>query len=194
MPAGLPSGNTGESPLDFMFRAHKQEQQRGGGSPAHTAYNGNSSHVTRSGDIRRPSPSSRSILQDELDGTQGLDIGPAFSTPYQTRINSARSSRHPLEQSQNSPGAMSLQSSDDASEALKKYLFGGATRATDPGNQAPLPAGQYHGQLHGVYNQPRRQDESRPAAQANSIQAMEDNLKKILKLDLGSGAPAPRGS
>lgn len=194
IPSGLSSGNAGESPLDFMFRAHKQEQERrAGSSPAHTTYNGNLAHVSRSDGVGRPSPSSRSILQDELDGTPSLDIGPAFSTPYQTRINSARSSRHPLEQSQNSPSAMGLQSSDDASEALKKYLFGGAPRSTDTRGQAP-PPGQYYGQVPVSYNQPRQHDEPRPMVQANNIQAMEDNLKRILKLDLGSQAPAPRGS
>lgn len=118
------------------------------------------------------------IDRAELDGTPSHDIGPAFSTPYHERIRAARASRGdaPPMPSQNVAPATGS-STDDATAALKKFLFGGGQQAAKSplssatSAQAPTPA----------YNQPAGQ-----AGRGNNIQAMENDLRRILKLDSSS--------
>jgi hypothetical protein len=130
-----------ESPLDFFFKADREEKAR--------ARSANSTHAT-GGPFQPPSESPRTsqtppapnsqnrarqahanrisasgMFSMELDGpsSPGTPYGPAFSTPYSERINAARPATvatRSLEQtSQNS------QQSIDRSEALKAYLFSG---------------------------------------------------------------------
>jgi hypothetical protein len=133
-----------ESPLDFFFRADREEKARArSASSTQTA-------VTATGPFQPPMESPRSsqtppalpthsrprqghaskisangMFAMELDGEPdvGTPYGPAFSTPYAERIHAARASSQPVqtpEQSFQDP-----QQSLDRSEALKAYLFSG---------------------------------------------------------------------
>ena len=131
-----------ESPLDFFFKADREEKAR--------ARSASSSHGTasESGPFPLPSDSPQNLHDNlltsnqgrargthfsggstsalfamELDGTNspGKPYGPAFSTPYNERINAARYSatqlQSPLQKSQEQA------KSTERSEALKAYLF-----------------------------------------------------------------------
>lgn len=129
-----------ESPLDFFFKADREEKAR-----AHSA----SQAATTAGPFPPPSVSSRQIqtpptsssqIQNrpvnanrlssggifamELDGEReaGTPYGPAFSTPYSERINAVRPNQPNRSAAQQSPG---VQMPSDKSEALKAYLFSG---------------------------------------------------------------------
>lgn len=117
-----------ESPLDFFFKADREEKAR--------ARSATSSHATLAGPFNppatRPGPegvppaSHRStskgpangIFTMELDGPgqSGQSPGPAFSTPYTDRISAARQRASP-QLAQPSPQLA------DRSAALKAYLF-----------------------------------------------------------------------
>jgi len=133
-----------ESPLDFFFRADREEKAR--------ARSASSTQTTlaATGPFQPPLESPRSsqtppalpthsrprqghssrmsangMFAMELDGEPdaGTVYGPAFSTPYADRIHAARASSQPLKstgQSFHDP-----QQSIDRSEALKAYLFSG---------------------------------------------------------------------
>lgn len=151
--------NREESPLDFFFRADREEKARAQGlssSKVHAAVNGpfppplesplsGQTPPTRS--HQRPKAASNrtsagGIFAMELDGdrTPGMPLGPAFSTPYSERINAARSAKQSsgfLEGISREP-----QSSSDSSEALKAYLFSNhsASLATHPTSPQPQDA------------------------------------------------------
>ncbi|KAF4435136.1 proteophosphoglycan 5 [Fusarium austroafricanum] len=195
-----------ESPLDFMFRAHRQEKERQRSEstssfrpsgPVNESPSGQSPFGP--GTIPKPATlpqtartqtrfQSGGIGTAELDGTPGRPLGPAFSTPYQERIKAARSNsaRSPADltahQSTPNPEA------EDPTEALKKFLFNGnGTNASQsvPNGFAPAPPTQH-------YNHPRS-GPSVPApyeGRSNNLQAMENDLRRILKLDLSTGSPS----
>jgi hypothetical protein len=127
-----------ESPLDFFFKADREEKAR-----AHSA-----SSTTVMGQVSGPfqpppestrhtqtPPASQSqyrprhtsrtsasgMFAMELDGpsSPGAPFGPAFSTPYSERINAAKSTT--------TRSRDDSQSSLEKSEALKAYLFSGHT-------------------------------------------------------------------
>lgn len=196
-----------ESPLDFMFRAHREEKERHrSGSfasyrPSGLAFESPSSQSPyESGSFPKPATlpqaarsqprlSHGGIDGAELDGTPGRPMGPAFSTPYQERIKAART--HPVR----SPDAQTPQlhrstsAQEDPTEALKKYLFGGpGASATNPmtnGFSSPRPAPPHTPAYSQAASEPSVSNEGR----GNDIQAMEDNLRRILKLDLGTSSP-----
>jgi hypothetical protein len=200
-----------ESPLDFMFRAHRQEKERQRSES--TSSFRPSSLVTESpsaqspfghGSIPKPATlpqtartqtrfQSGGIDSVELDGTPGRPMGPAFSTPYQERIKAARSNsaRSPadLSATQQKPNAVP----EDPTEALKKFLFiGNGTNVSQsaPTGFAPAPAPAPPAQ-HYNYNY-ARSGPSVPApcdGRSNNLQAMENDLRRILKLDLSTGSP-----
>lgn len=123
-----------ESPLDFFFKAHREEKARA--KSASSSQNA----VTATGPFNPPqsprvsqtppatsshsharhsskaSPSAIFAMELDGEGSAGSPIGPAFSTPYAERINAARSRPQP---SQDGQTAL------DRSEALKAYLFSG---------------------------------------------------------------------
>ncbi|KAI5457902.1 hypothetical protein BGZ63DRAFT_72228 [Mariannaea sp. PMI_226] len=216
------------SPLDFMFRAHREEQARGRrGSPASLGPSAFASDSPSSqspferGSVQKPSPLSHSVRSKpryqpgidsaELDGTPGRPLGPAFSTPYHERINAARSG------TTRSPAAVHLprQSSapepgEDPAEALKRYLFSGASRSAPAPAPAPMPASntapngfpssrpQTHAQYNGINNTttttttnnnmlPMSNANGTHDGRPNDYQEMEDNLRRLLKLDLTAG-------
>jgi Proline-rich nuclear receptor coactivator motif len=133
-----------ESPLDFFFRADREEKAR-----ARSASSTQAAGVA-TGPFQPPMGSPRSsqtppalpthsrprqghtskmsangMFAMELDGEPdaGTPYGPAFSTPYAERIHAARASSQPI-QSIEQP-FRDPQHSLDRSEALKAYLFSG---------------------------------------------------------------------
>lgn len=114
-----------ESPLDFIFNAHREESRArsasGSGGPFEPpASSPQNKIITPVSNNLGPTRghfsggSASSLFAMELDGNNspGKPIGAAFSTPYTERINAARSS------SFESP-----QQSADRSQALKEFLF-----------------------------------------------------------------------
>lgn len=131
-----------ESPLDFFFKADREEKARarsassfhGSASesgpfslPSDSPHNHHDNPLTNNQGRTRGTHfsggSTSSLFAMELDGTNspGKPYGPAFSTPYNERIKAARSSATPLQSSLQSPPEQVK--STDRSEALKAYLF-----------------------------------------------------------------------
>ena len=136
----------------------------------------------------RPRPGG--IGSDELDGTPGRPMGPAFSTPYQERIKAARSNSSrsaPVQQTSQKPADVTA---DDPTEALKRFLFSG------PAASGPSPAPNGYSSDHYTPAQPTTIPPKAPVSngtqdgRSNNLQAMEDDLRRILKLDLAPGRTA----
>ncbi|KAM5353767.1 hypothetical protein ACJ41O_000417 [Fusarium nematophilum] len=192
-----------ESPLDFMFRAHRQEKERQrSGSSSSFRPSGLANDSPSSGSpfepASAPKPStlpqtarsqtrfnSTGIDIAELNGTPGRPMGPAFSTPYQERIKAARSNSS----TKQPPSQLRADSMpEDPTEALKKFLFNGSG--------APASNPMSNGFSSAPPSQPFAHPRTGPGAggpyegRPNNLQAMEDDLRRILKLDLGTGSPA----
>lgn len=193
-----------ESPLDFMFRAHRQEkEQQRRDSPANF----------RPSALASDSPSSRSPFESgsfpkasnlpqsahsqsrfqsgigsaELDGTPGRTLGPAFSTPYQERIKAARSGTARSPAAQQLPRQSSApEPGEDPTEALKKFLFSGpSVSASNSASNGFSPVRPPHTQANSVPTIPNANGAHE--GRSNNLQAMEDDLRRILKLDLSAG-------
>ncbi|KND91455.1 hypothetical protein TOPH_03718 [Tolypocladium ophioglossoides CBS 100239] len=193
-----------ESPLDFMFRAHREEKERQHRSIP-ISQNSNSSYATspptRSLFDPNTSPNPSTVPQtrrtlsrqisggidsSELDGTPGRPMGPAFSTPYQERIKAARSNsaRPHLNQSQPEQPSQKPPPSDDPTEALKKFLFSGGAVSSQALPMGVTSASAPAAAQASFTAQPE-------PAHAKNVQAMENDLRRILKMDLTSNAPSP---
>jgi hypothetical protein len=146
------------------------------------------------------------IGSEELDGERGLLMGPAFSTPYQDRIRAARASqpRPNQAQPQSPQQPRDTESLEDKTEALKKFLFsGGFSNAPQPGATA-MPANNFSPPQRPnpmVDSYPPASYQGMPAAQQNrsperpnDIQAMENDLRRILKLNPGTQSGPNGGS
>lgn len=186
-----------ESPLDFMFRAHREEKARqefdgtptGPMSPPRhldaslTPTASDLAHNRRT--YNRQTFNGNEIY--ELDGTGGQPLGPPFSTPYQNRMPSARNnaSNPPSAFGNPLPTPVSNASSEDPTEALKRFLF------TPQSAAPPAPSSVSHNSLpprHAeVYS--NGQIDGPGYESAGSIQAMENDLRRILKLDLVADRP-----
>ncbi|RFU71990.1 hypothetical protein TARUN_10269, partial [Trichoderma arundinaceum] len=123
----------------------------------------------------------------ELDGTGGQPLGPAFSTPYQDRIKAARNNAPQPPASQESPLPTPKTNApfEDPTEALKRFLFTPqSSRSAAPSsvNQASLPP-------RNVEPFSTSQVDGSGYDSAGSIQAMENDLRRILKLDLVAERP-----
>ena len=188
-----------DSPLDFMFRAHREEQQRQNQrqNPA-SDYNPTSpidSHF-RAGSFPKAStvpqprpvpnrrPSTGGIDDDELGANYDEPMGPAFSTPYHDRIMAARSIQsRPSLGSNNDQQQQGSHLVEDPTEALKKALFKDYNQSPSaPSPHAPLSRPS----LSESPSATRGYERSRDTHQGNNFQAMENDLRRILKL----GAPA----
>ncbi|KAL7806462.1 hypothetical protein V8C26DRAFT_342496 [Trichoderma gracile] len=191
-----------ESPLDFMFRAHRLEKAARGQvdqtagpasalagvmSPPHHTNTPLSPSASGLGQDRRAynRESSGDMEIFELDGTGGQPLGPAFSTPYQDRIKAARSVATNPHASQRSPmpSANANATMEDPTEALKRFLFAPQSSAPMAPAAANPPAFPPH---------PRNAEQfsnSQANGGASSIQAMENDLRRILKLDVGGEGP-----
>jgi len=186
-----------ESPLDFFFRADRAEKERarrassanvlatnpGPFSPPVLPTSPQEPRTLPKG--RRPTSqrnSSFGISANELDGTPGRPMGPAFSTPYQDRIRAARSN-------EKSPTS---QTNDVLSERLKRFLA--VSTNLDPA-QKPEPQGQGDISRALSNTQPTiappntATDEYKPP----DLSYMEDSLRRMLKISPGttSGAAPP---
>jgi hypothetical protein len=190
--ASAPKAN--ESPLDFMFRAQKQERERQNMQTQPPPHNGSPSQYSNQYPQSPPrsaghqagrsaAKQTQGIDRAELDGTPGYSIGPAFSTPYHERINAAKAARHGSQQQHSSLNDSSAQntSSDDATAALKKFLFGGSN-----GQAGPKPSLSSAPPTHHPNAAPQQAPSQMNGAgygRGGNIQAMENDLRRILKLD-----------
>ncbi|KAK2000526.1 hypothetical protein LX36DRAFT_421833 [Colletotrichum falcatum] len=184
-----------ESPLDAIFRADRAEKEKarrssslqssmrpdGSESPAAPSpkdgYNSpfaTKPYNTHPGHRMPLQRLSSGISVAELDGHSGKPLGPAFSTPYQERIRAARGAPN---QSPNGARTSYPPPTEDRSEALKKYLFGakGSASSAQPSTSGP-PAQYIHNGFMG--NTPESQ-----GSHSADLRAMEDNLRRILKLE-----------
>jgi hypothetical protein len=187
-PSTMPKSS--ESPLDFMFRAHRQEKERQRlGTPGNNATQSFSSldpnTVPKAASMphSRPAPmrtvSSGAMDSEEFDGALGLPLGPSFATPYQERLKAARSGTSRPVQSQTQPAA---KQSDDPTEALKKFLFSGKPQPTAPTPQSHPVQHELQGSTTQIASPPFPGN----GQQGPSLQAMENDLRRILKLDAGA--------
>ncbi|GFP60430.1 hypothetical protein TASIC1_0018003500 [Trichoderma asperellum] len=193
-----------ESPLDFMFRAHREEkarQEQDGTPVAAPPLVGPMSpprHLdapltpTASDLARHRRMHDRHTFNGteiyELDGTGGHSLGPPFSTPYQDRT---QSSRHNASNPSSVPGnplpaPASNAPSEDPTEALKRFLFtpqsAASTAPSSVSNHSQPPSRRAE-----VYS--NSQIDGPGYESAGSIQAMENDLRRILKLDLVADRP-----
>lgn len=206
------------SPLDFMFRAHREEKERERrGSTLSQKPSINDATSPFQSPVGRVAPrevssvpharnslirqtSSGRIDSEELDGEQGLPMGPAFSTPYQDRIRAAKSNQARSNSMQpTSPSQSQNQESlEDQTEALKKFLFGGggATNASQTkaaGGQPESLSSPHHANQHanhapGNFSYAGQKEftppvHTTPTERPTDLQAMENDLRRILKLN-----------
>ncbi|KUJ11777.1 uncharacterized protein LY89DRAFT_594345 [Mollisia scopiformis] len=154
-PHALPSAQQSrreESPLDLFFKADREEKARAHSANQATAAAGPFQPPIGPSRASQTPPATSSLVQPrqgssnrqstggifamELDGEReaGTPYGPAFSTPYSERINAARNNQQTRSVDRESP---ITKNSLDKSEALKAYLFSGAsilltTKEEDP--------------------------------------------------------------
>lgn len=204
-PSSVPKMN--ESPLDFMFRAHREEKERNfrENIPNHSSRPSASPQPLQWSDMGGPSkPSSLphqrrtyfrqeagGINSSELDGTPGRPLGPAFSTPYQERIKAARSasnSNTSFTKGQTAGYLNEPETVEDSTEALKKYLFGNKSSIT----AGPLrTTTETKPALHTVpsagTSTSTGTESGTKTTRASNITEIENDLRRILKLDMTSG-------
>ncbi|CAG8959626.1 hypothetical protein HYFRA_00001529 [Hymenoscyphus fraxineus] len=141
-----------ESPLDFFFKADREEKERARSTnsanvagqpvgpfppPAKSQRNLQTPPASKN-PLSRPAffqsrSSPNGLFAMELDENPGTPFGPAFSTPYAERIKAARSNS---EQRPRDDAQASL----ERSEALKAYLFSGHSSSTPAANgNSPKP-------------------------------------------------------
>lgn len=189
-----------ESPLEFMFKADREERERARQTTEGQDYRTNapplhspsSMSPTRKGitqglQAHSPSPvryarPDMARSTPEFDNHFGNTIGPSFSTPYHERIRAAKNSsaQNPTK-ARAHHSSQTSQNPSDKSEALKRYLFGtsqsvqaqpGPAVVSAPISQAtPAPTSQTMG--HAEFSEVRDAD----------VVAMENNLRRLLKLD-----------
>ncbi|KAI4868907.1 hypothetical protein F4820DRAFT_76158 [Hypoxylon rubiginosum] len=151
------------------------------------------------------------ISANELDGNPGQPVGPAFSTPYHERIRAARSLQNPVQTTPTMLRNQDLSSRLNSPEVLKRYLFTGRLSSDDEQpQQLPTPSKQssrdHSKPAYGYVPQHRLprgvlpvsaltanaqiSQSSAPPAHAQltpyrseQLLAMEDGLKRMLKLD-----------
>lgn len=147
-PPSISQQHREESPLDFFFKADREEKERArstnsaqvagkpvGPFPPPPENQRNVQTSPAPNPINRPGffqsrSSPNGLFAMELDESPGTPFGPAFSTPYSERIKAARTNpdTRPREDSQNSL---------ERSEALKAYLFSGHTPSPPAVNGNP---------------------------------------------------------
>jgi len=198
-----------ESPLEFMFRADRQEKERARqikvASPPHPSRTVSASpYLSPHSPAAQPMPSSLPTqphrrLQDiprhdspnstsKLDGYMrhlSQPIGPAFSTPYHERIRAARGSPNQTPDDTKNrhdslpPGAQSQ------SDALKKLLFGSPATASQPSPPIAHAAGgvaAIQADSDGADSSVDTRGPSENGERDARILAMEDGLRKMLKM------------
>ena len=214
-----------ESPLDFFFRADRAEKERARRASSANILAPNPGPFSPPAQIRPPpepqtlpsqlfgsrnrrpgfqrNPSS-GISANELDGTPGRPMGPAFSTPYQDRIRAAaaRSSEKQAQPVQRAvpPPAPQLQQPQatlDLSEKLKRFLSippvqdGQQGRpqmaALSPGSagETPVSAGTEPVSASSTSTTSATKSPDTDTCRSPQILHMEDSLRRMLKIDAG---------
>ena len=183
-----------ESPLDFMFRAHREEKERyvqGSSQPVLPAQPSSQQNSGMAQAYTAPQPKRTFQMQHpgsidvaELDGTPGRLMGPAFSTPYQERINAARSSTG---NAARTAGQIQATTQGDAAQetdptdALKRYLFGSIGVTAQPAHPA---GGGQTASVAGPKNAFGSDGQTEAVSkQGSTVETMENDLRRILKLD-----------
>jgi hypothetical protein len=137
----------------------------------------------------------------------GQPMGPAFSTPYHDRIKATQATPSPVPLSPRQHRQQTLSPpNDDSTEALKDYLFGvnqrtNANKLTPNGATLPRPPHfgpsvssparmEYKLDAHDMHGYPDGQGNGHGHGHGGNrhIQAMENDLRRILKLDQGMGS------
>ncbi|KAK0753424.1 hypothetical protein B0T18DRAFT_315692 [Schizothecium vesticola] len=228
-----------ESPLDLFFRADRAEKERARRassanvlavnpgpfspptepvSPQEPSTLPNVSNLSR----RRPTTqrnTSAGISSSELDGTPGMVMGPAFSTPYQERLRAATrlASEKQAATAQRMNGQHKepqLQANNDMSERLKQFLAVPRDQDQNQPAQTVTMSPSRPPQYSGGWVPPKPLQYSaarsapiapvRPAApvapapsngldngRPQEILNMEDDLRRMLKISSGFNLGAP---
>jgi hypothetical protein len=190
-----------ESPLELIFRADREEKEKARLTNSTTSQRrindfecSPSASLQAQGHVSTPnfSINSNQRLEKFNHGESGSrentpnhgvsrPIGPAFSTPYQQRIRAARA--EPAGVSPSPQASPRVEDRSDRSEALKQYLFGGQStfdasqqRQSSPSVKTQLPA----------YNASGNTSSYQHGGRASDVLTLEDNLKRLLKLDSAS--------
>lgn len=182
-----------ESPLDFIFRAHRQESQRQRDPNAPEtppSQNPQCAPNTFPRAFVQPNhrpPSYRrhsgGIDMEELDGTPGQPVGPAFATPYQDRLKAYQNDNNQYGRTQHQqPSRTHAAGTDDPSEALKKYLFQG--RPKDFNYSSPPAPPSYDTISPPPFSACNSFSKASQQRDYRNVQAMENDLRRILKLDV----------
>ncbi|KAL2260883.1 hypothetical protein VTK26DRAFT_5012 [Humicola hyalothermophila] len=228
-----------ESPLDIFFRADRAEKERARrASSANILAVNPSPFSPPAQQIRSPQEvktvppglfgsrgvrqqprlqrnSSSGISASELDGTPGMPLGPAFSTPYQDRIRAARSTEKPAVPPAQKPSpapalqeAQATSSAQDLSEKLKRFLAIPSVQGGANGGQAPsqqqmatgaLSPGSADETATNTFSASSTAALSAPAAaksldtgncRSPDIKHMEESLRRMLKIGVGGGSPS----
>ncbi|PHH77952.1 hypothetical protein CDD82_3283 [Ophiocordyceps australis] len=204
-PSSAPKSH--ESPLDFMFRAHRAEkEQQFRTSPTKTAVgsSGKSAGSLQSNAYCLSTRGSSSVpvrngnfgqLYDGVDGSEldrrpGLFVGPAFSTPYHERIRAAVSNSgrgtalqfQADEEYQDEACPDEERQTADAAEALKRFLLD-PSPVSNQANAQEKPF-SYAPTAPGFPSSTAR--EAAEPGNVEDIRAMENSLRRILKLDVHS--------
>lgn len=199
-----------ESPLDVFFRADRAEKERARRASSanvlatnpgpfsrpvqptspqepRTLPNGVGAYRRRPVAQRNPSTG---ISSNELDGTPGRAMGPAFSTPYQDRIRAAARSSEKQAELAPTPKTAAQQANDALGERLKRFLA--VPTDSDQTQQVPVappaPTVASQGWAAPGFQQapvssplPTGVDGGRPL----DLLHMEDNLRRMLKISRG---------
>ncbi|KAH8600880.1 hypothetical protein B0O99DRAFT_736897 [Bisporella sp. PMI_857] len=157
-----------ESPLDFFFKADREEKARARSATQTTSKSGpfpppsdsprssqtppGSAYQNRPHNTKRISSSGMFAMELDGDNNSGSMYGPAFSTPYAERINAARSASFAAQPPSGGQQTMT-------SEALKAVLFssrpipstaGPLSNSGDYGLNSPLMPSSSTAQHHPI--------------------------------------------
>jgi hypothetical protein len=148
-----------ESPLDFFFKADREEKARAHSATLMAAATGPFQPPDESVRTSQTPPASSNqsqprqgsgnrtsaggIFAMEMDGEKeaGTPYGPAFSTPYSERINAARNNQQSRSSEQQ---AFGVRVPLNKTEALKAYLFSGTSVLSPTKEEDPVSAGPLH--------------------------------------------------
>lgn len=194
-----PSPVARDSPLEFMFKADREEkeqarraslartsQHKSTLSASSISHSPSRSTNTQFHEPHSPSPVRYGYAEVGRTATEGKHqfgkaIGPSFSAPYQERIRAAKhtsTSNHP--KVANWEPVSSVPDTTDRSEALKRYLFGNSNREGSGINS--VSSGTPTVPTVSATTSHINQTEN-PSPRDEEVVAMENNLRRLLNLD-----------
>lgn len=194
-----PSPLAHESPLEFIFKADREERERArlasGGQAArprtNIPYSPTSISPTRKGttpglEAQSPSPI-RYSRPDMARSTPELDSPFGNTMPYQERIRAARNSSAMNGMKTRTPNTTEpLQTQTDKSDALKRYLFGSSQPTQIHQTRSLAPAPKIHTPPAPVPTAQTDHAGSSDVRDADVV-ALENNLRRLLNLDSSVG-------